>query len=174
MPSAVGAVLTCGRGPSLASSSHASMARTIRNLVAALSLVLTAGCSLMPRELNLTPLWFHRLDAEGELLEWDAAWPLLHYERTPEGGDDFRVRPLYRRVTQPVDELPADSSVEHQFLWPLGRVQSYPDQTHARVFPLFSYREAIGEAAQPPRSAADHTNSNGSYRMLRLYLRISF
>lgn len=125
------------------------MARTIRNLVAALSLVLTAGCSLMPRELNLTPLWFHRLDAEGELLEWDAAWPLLHYERTPEGGDDFRVRPLYRRVTQPVDELPADSSVEHQFLWPLGRVQSYPDQTHARVFPLFSYREAIGEAGIP-------------------------
>lgn len=125
------------------------MARTIRNLVAALSLVLTAGCSLMPRELNLTPLWFHRLDAEGELLEWDAAWPLLHYERTPEGGDDFRVRPLYRRVTEPVDELPADSSVEHQFLWPLGRVQSYPDQTHARVFPLFSYREAIGEAGIP-------------------------
>ncbi|MEC8652778.1 MAG: hypothetical protein VXY92_09465 [Planctomycetota bacterium] len=125
------------------------MARKSSNLIAALSLALSAGCSVMPRELNLTPLWFHRLDEQGQMLEWDAAWPLLHYERTPEGGDDFRVRPLYRRVTKPVDDFPADSSVDHQFLWPLGRVQRYPDQTHARLFPLLSYREAVGEAGTP-------------------------
>ena len=103
----------------------------------------------MPRELNLTPLWFHRLDENGDVLEWDAAWPLLHYERTPEGGDDFRVRPLYRRVTKPSEELPSDSSTDHQFLWPLGRVQSYPDQTHSRIFPFFSYRSALDEEGRP-------------------------
>ena len=62
------------------------MARPSRNLIAALCLSVSAGCSVMPRELNLTPFWFHRMDAAGNVLEWDAAWPLLHYERTPEGG----------------------------------------------------------------------------------------
>lgn len=102
----------------------------------------------MPRELNLTPVWFHRMDAAGNMLEWDAAWPILHYERTSDGGDDFRVRPLYRRVTQPAKELPADESTDHQFLWPFGRVQSYPEQTHARLFPLWSWRSALDENGQ--------------------------
>lgn len=125
------------------------MARPSRNLIAALCLSVSAGCSVMPRELNLTPFWFHRMDAAGNVLEWDAAWPLLHYERTPEGGDDFRIRPLYRRVTAPDEELPADASVDHQFLWPLGRVQSYPEQTHGRLFPFFSYRAAVDEEGRP-------------------------
>ena len=125
------------------------MARPSRNLIAALCLSVSAGCSVMPRELNLTPFWFHRMDAAGNVLEWDAAWPLLHYERTPEGGDDFRIRPLYRRVTAPDEELPEDASVDHQFLWPLGRVQSYPEQTHGRLFPFFSYRAAVDEEGRP-------------------------
>ena len=95
----------------------------------------TGGCALMPRELNLSPIWFHRLDENHEPLEWDALWPLLHYERTPEGGDDFRIRPFYRRVTEP--ELQA---VEHQFLWPLGRIRTEPDETYHRLFPLWSWR----------------------------------
>lgn len=106
-----------------------------RSLLVCLALLATQGCALMPRELNLTPVWFHRLDADGRMLEWDAAWPFLHYERTPDGGDDFRIRPLYRRVTEP--EL---SAVEHQFLWPLGRVRNYPDETSSRLFPLWSWR----------------------------------
>ena len=126
------------------------MARSSRSQVAVLLSLLLASClsgacALMPRELNLTPLWFHRLDAAGNLLEWDAAWPILHYEQTVDGGDDFRVRPFYRRVTHPSPELPADEAVDHQFLWPLGRVQSYPDQTHVRLFPLLSWRTARDE-----------------------------
>lgn len=99
----------------------------------------TSACALMPRELNLTPVWFHRLDEQGHMLEWDAAWPILHYERTAGGGDDFRIRPLYRRVTEP--EIEADpEGVEHQFLWPLGRVRSYPGETTSRLFPLWNWR----------------------------------
>jgi hypothetical protein len=94
----------------------------------------------MPRELNLTPIWFHRLDEHGNVLEWDAAWPLLHYERTAQGGDDFRVRPFYRRVTEPDLE-----TIEHQFLWPLGRVRKYPEETSARLFPLWSWRSRENE-----------------------------
>ncbi|MEO6593208.1 MAG: hypothetical protein ABIP94_00475 [Planctomycetota bacterium] len=111
------------------------MARTSRTLLACTALLATSSCAIMPRELNLAPLWFHRLDAEGKVLEWDCLWPILHYERTPEGGDDFRIRPLYRRVTEP--EVPA---VEHQFLWPFGRVRSDPEETSHRLFPLWSWR----------------------------------
>lgn len=121
------------------------MVRPSRYLVAFLLVILTSSCSLMPRELNLSPVWFHRMDAEGNMLEWDAAWPILHYEQTADGGDDFRVRPLYRRVTQPSPELPEDAFVDHQFLWPFGRVQSYEKQTHARLFPLWSWRTAEDE-----------------------------
>ncbi len=94
----------------------------------------------MPRELNLTPLWFHRLDAEGNVLEADALWPILHYERTAEGGHDFRVRPLYRRVTEP-----AKDAVEHQFLWPLGRVRSDAEESSQRLFPLWSWRSRVDQ-----------------------------
>jgi hypothetical protein len=106
-----------------------------RSVLVCLALLATSSCALMPRELNLAPLWFHRLDEAGAVLEWDACWPLLHYERTPDGGDDFRIRPLYRRVTEPQLE-----AVEHQFLWPLGRVRVYPEETSSRLFPLWSWR----------------------------------
>lgn len=121
------------------------MARTSQLLVVVLLCTMSGACSLMPRELNLTPFWFHRMDAEGNLLEWDAAWPIVHYEQTPEGGHDFRIRPFYRRVSDPSPELPEDASTDHQFLWPFGRVQTYPEQTHARLFPLASWREALDE-----------------------------
>ncbi len=111
-----------------------------RSVLACLAVLGNTACALMPRELNLAPIWFHRLDDDGNVLEWDAAWPLLHYERTPDGGDDFRIRPLYRRVTEP--ELDA---VEHQFLWPLGRVRIYPEETSARLFPLWSWRSRPNE-----------------------------
>ena len=66
-------------------------------------LLLLPSCSLMPRELNLTPIWFHRLDEQGNMLECDFLWPIVHYEQTPEGGHDFRIRPFYRRVTESED-----------------------------------------------------------------------
>jgi hypothetical protein len=106
----------------------------------ALAALASAGCSILPRELNLAPVWFHRTDEHGEVLEWDCLWPILHYERTEQGGDDFRIRPFYRRVTEPNVELPADDAVEHQFLWPLGRVRSYPEETSSRLWPLWSWR----------------------------------
>ena len=70
------------------------MASPSRTLILCCLLLGTSACAWMPRELNLTPLWFHRLDADGSMLEWDLAWPIFHYERTTDGGDDFRVRPL--------------------------------------------------------------------------------
>lgn len=110
-------------------------------LVLLVLLLATCGsCSMLPRELNLSPLWFHRLDENGEPLEWDLLWPLFHYERTPDGGDDFRIRPLYRRVTEP-----ALAATEHQFLWPLGRVRSDPEESNQRLFPLWSWRSRDNE-----------------------------
>ncbi|MCA8973115.1 MAG: hypothetical protein KDC98_00260 [Planctomycetes bacterium] len=106
----------------------------------------TSACSLMPRELNLTPLWFHRLDADGELLECDALWPIVHYERTPEGGDDFRIRPLYRRVTEPEPQNPGvGPATEHQFLVPFGRVRSDATETSHRLFPIWNWRARSNE-----------------------------
>ncbi|MBL8736474.1 MAG: hypothetical protein JNL12_08625 [Planctomycetes bacterium] len=114
----------------------------LRPSLACLAALATSACAVMPRELNLAPLWFHRCDEQGEVLEWDLAWPIVHYERTPAGGDDFRIRPLYRRVTEPE---PGVEAVEHQFLWPLGRVRSYPEETSARLFPLWSWRSRPNE-----------------------------
>lgn len=107
-------------------------------LLGALSLLL-AGCAL-PRELNLTPLWFHRLDADGRLLECDALWPIVHYERTAAGGDDFRIRPLYRRITEPAADHPHGGASEHQFLWPFGRARTDAEESYHRLWPLWSYR----------------------------------
>ena len=108
---------------------------------------------MLPSEFNLSPIYRHRLDAQGAVLEMDVAWPLIHYEATPDGGDDFRIRPFYRRVSGP--DLPGFgpaptrepgstelaqpiSRTDHQFLWPLGRVRTSQDETHARLFPLAS------------------------------------
>ena len=112
----------------------------------------TAGCSLMPRELNLTPLWFHRLDENGDLLECDALWPIVHYERTPAGGDDFRIRPLYRRVTEPAEQNEAQggegAAVEHKFLVPFGRVRSDAGETSQRLWPLWGWRAHRNEVGE--------------------------
>ncbi|MBL8724718.1 MAG: hypothetical protein JNK49_11765 [Planctomycetes bacterium] len=119
----------------------------------------TPGCSVLPRELNLAPVWFHRLDTEGKLLECDALWPIVHYERTAAGGSDLRIRPLYRRVTEPLpdaaDRPAADrpspppspnEAVEHQFLWPFGRGRSDGEESHHRLWPLWSWRSRSNEA----------------------------
>ncbi|MBX3461871.1 MAG: hypothetical protein KF830_01760 [Planctomycetes bacterium] len=124
----------------MASSCRTNPARLV--LLAAGAAVL-GGCAVLPRELNLSPLWFHRLDADGEVLEWDCLWPLLHYERTTDGGDDFRIRPLYRRVTEP-----PQAAVEHQFLWPLGRVRSDAEESMQRLFPLWSHRSRINDEGE--------------------------
>lgn len=112
-----------------------------RSSIACTILAALSSCSLLPRELNLSPLWFHRVDTSGEVLEWDCLWPILHYERTPDGGDDFRIRPLYRRVTEPKLE-----AVEHQFLWPFGRVRSDAVEASCRLFPLWSWRSRENDA----------------------------
>ena len=65
----------------------------------AVLLLLGNSCALMPGELNLSPFYRHRLDEEGNVLEMDVLWPIIHYELTPQGGDDFRIRPLYRYVS---------------------------------------------------------------------------
>ncbi|MFY9341029.1 MAG: hypothetical protein WAT39_00975 [Planctomycetota bacterium] len=111
-----------------------------RSVTACLVALATGGCALMPRELNLTPLWFHRTDADGNLLEWDAIWPILHWERKPDGGDDLRIRPLWRRVTEP-----EPAAVEHQFLWPFGRVRSDAEESSSRLFPLWSWRSRLND-----------------------------
>jgi hypothetical protein len=120
------------------------MPRRRRILLASLLPLATSACALLPRELNLTPLWFHRLDRDGQLLECDALWPIVHYERTAAGGDDFRIRPLYRRVTEPPAQNEAQggegAATEHQFLVPFGRVRSDGGETSHRLFPLWSWR----------------------------------
>lgn len=112
----------------------------LRRMLLGLAATMCASCAWMPRELNLSPLWFHRLDEQGEVLEYDLLWPIVHYERTPAGGDDFRIRPLWRRVTEPEPE-----AVEHQFLWPLGRVRSDAEESSSRLFPFWNWRSRINE-----------------------------
>ena len=126
------------------------MARRSRILLASVLLLGTSACSLMPRELNLPPLWFHRLDEEGELLECDLLWPIVHYERTPTGGDDFRIRPLYRRVTESEEEnLGGEgAAVEHEFLVPFGRVRSDAGESSNRLFPIWSWRAHRNELGE--------------------------
>ncbi|MEZ5964928.1 MAG: hypothetical protein R3F56_13895 [Planctomycetota bacterium] len=96
-------------------------------------LLATTSCGALPLELNLSPFYRHRLDADRSLLELDVAWPIVHYERTPTGGDDLRLRPLWRRVRE-------GERVEHQFLWPFGRIEADAEEVDARLFPLWTYR----------------------------------
>lgn len=121
--------------------------------VSAAVLLLLSSCSLLPREFNLSPLYRHRLDEQGKVLEMDVLWPIIHYETRADGGTDFRIRPFYRRVREaelpgfgePFEsqkQVPADAAAfrhDHQFLWPLGRVRSGDWELHARFFPLLSY-----------------------------------
>jgi hypothetical protein len=120
-------------------------AAALRALLAATSLAAGAGqasCTWLPHELNLSPIYRQRLAEDGTPLEVDVLWPVFHYERTPAGGDDFRIRPLYRRVTEPEQlDFVGEPAVEHQFLWPLGRHRSDGQQRMGRLFPLWWFRE---------------------------------
>ena len=92
-----------------------------------------SGCGSLPSELNLAPFYRHRLADDRSLLELDVAWPLIHYERTAQGGDDLRIRPFWRRIVE-------GDRTEHQFLWPFGRVVSDHEEIDARLFPLWTWR----------------------------------
>lgn len=105
-----------------------------------LACLLLCGCAWMPSELNLSPLYRHRLAEDGTVLEYDVLWPVFHYERTADGGDDFRVRPLWRRVTEPQSPVSGGPAIEYQFLWPLGRTRTEGSESSARLFPLIWYR----------------------------------
>jgi hypothetical protein len=106
---------------------------------AVLAVTLGAGaCGILPDEFNLAPLYRHRVAENGDLQELDVLWPIVHYERTPEGGADFRVRPFYRYVEHM--EQAAVTATEHQFLWPLGRVYTDAEETRSRLFPFWSRR----------------------------------
>ncbi len=93
------------------------------------------ACSILPAELNFSPLYRHRLDPDGSVREMDVLWPIFHYRKTEDGGDDFRIRPLYRYVA---NAAPTPAT-EHQFLAPLGRVRNARGETVARLFPLWRY-----------------------------------
>src|SRR5688572_6804388 len=101
----------------------------------------TASCGALPLELNLSPFYRHRLAEDRTLLELDVAWPIVHYERTPAGGDDLRLRPLWRRVQE-------GDRVEHQFLWPFGRVVADAEEVDARLFPLWTHRWRLNAFGQ--------------------------
>lgn len=121
--------------------------RLRRTILAVAASSVLGGCTWLPAEFNLSPIYRHRLAEDGAVLELDVAWPIIHYEQTPEGGGDFRIRPLYRRVTEPDAEpemSPADgnpdfgiAATEHQFLWPFGRVRTDAHQTTSRLWPLW-------------------------------------
>jgi len=113
-----------------------------RWLVSGLAAAGLVSCSLLPSELNLSPLYRHRLDADGNVAELDALWPIFHYEVTDSGGADFRIRPFYRYVKedQPTIDWPRARS-EQQFLWPLGDTIDDGEEYYSRVFPLWRYRE---------------------------------
>lgn len=121
--------------------------------LACLSLCLSlSSCAWLPHEFNLSPFYRQRLAEDGTVLELDVLWPIVHYETTPAGGTDFRVRPFYRRVTEPAADpdavlTPSDgfpssgvAATEHQFAWPLGRVRTDAEETHSRFFPLWWHR----------------------------------
>jgi len=125
-------------------------ARGARAAVAAALLLGLSACTFLPAEFNMSPFYRHRLDENGEVLELDVLWPIVHYEQTPEGGDDFRIRPLWRWVTQPPEPGAAHRGTvqEHQFLWPFGRVVSDDIETSSRLFPLWWHRAREGEDGQ--------------------------
>ncbi len=80
------------------------------------------------------------MDPDGQLVELDVLWPLIHYERDADGTTDLRLRPLWRRT-----ENATASKVEHQFLVPLGEARFDPTEDVLRFLPLFYYREHLHE-----------------------------
>ena len=128
---------------------RSSAARLVSALAAMTTLLACTSCTWLPHEFNLSPVYRQRLAEDGTPLEVDALWPLLHYELTEDGGHDFRVRPLYRRVTEPDQRDFVDRpAVEHQFLYPLGRVRTDAEQQTARLFPLAWWRGRTDDLGQ--------------------------
>ena len=105
---------------------------------AVLPALLLAGCGIFPAEMNLGPLYRHRLDGEGRLLDLDLLWPLIKYQRFPDGGWEFRLRPLYRTAREGDRE-------DHHFLWPLGRASITPDEERFRLLPLVYWRSHLND-----------------------------
>jgi hypothetical protein len=110
-------------------------------VVCSLVLAGSTGCGVLPNEFNAIPLYRQRVAADGTVLEVDFLWPIYHYERTPYGGHDHRIRPLWRRIS-PEPEHPDRTRrqiVEHQFLWPFGRSfdDPYRDEWFTRLFPFW-------------------------------------
>lgn len=124
------------------------LARSLPGFVAVATSLLLAACTWLPAEFNCSPLYRHRLDEQGRVLELDVLWPIFHYELSPEGGDDLRIRPLWRRVVEPVSKVSGARAVEHQFLWPLGRVRHDAGESSLRFFPLLWHRSRTNDAGQ--------------------------
>lgn len=121
-------------------------ARGLLGAVAPVALwVLPSACSLFPDELNLSPLYRHRVDPEGNLVELDFLWPIIHWAKDESGSTDTRLRPLWRRVDDATG-----TQAQHQFLVPLGTARSDPEEDSIRLLPLLSYRNRwhMGEPEQ--------------------------
>ncbi|MCI0690316.1 MAG: hypothetical protein L0Y54_24220 [Sporichthyaceae bacterium] len=118
-----------------------SHSRAARSWCAALLALVTPGCGVLPSELNLSPIYRHRLDRDGSVREMDVLWPIFHYRKNDDGGWELRVRPLYRHVS----EGPAAAATEHQFLWPFGRVRQAEGETRSRLFPLWRYHARLNQ-----------------------------
>ncbi|MEM7202775.1 MAG: hypothetical protein AAF628_21100 [Planctomycetota bacterium] len=112
-------------------------ATTLATVTAVTAVAALGGCAALPSELNLSPLYRHRLDEDGSLRQLDVLWPFFFWRRTDDGGVDFRVRPFYRYVT---DGTAAPDADEHQFLAPLGRVRHAHGETLSRLFPLWFFK----------------------------------
>ncbi len=111
-----------------------------RWLLGLCGLLVLGGCGVLPDEFNLSPLYRHRIDPAGNLVELDVLWPLVHWEQDEAGTTDTRLRPLWRRVCQADGE-----HTRHEFLVPFGEARSDPEETVIRWFPLFYYREHLHE-----------------------------
>ncbi|MEO0480761.1 MAG: hypothetical protein AAF196_14890 [Planctomycetota bacterium] len=112
-----------------------------------LAILACTGCTWLPNEFNLSPLYRQRLDKDGNLLELDVLWPLIHIEKDPVDQDlDIRLRPFVRRLEISEDEnwIAGYDAVEYQYLAPLGLYRRDGEQTRSRFFPLWSYTDRIG------------------------------
>ncbi len=67
----------------------------MRRITAVLAFLVVSGtldsCAWLPSEFNFSPIYRHRLDKDGSVLEMDVLWPIVHYETRPDGGTDFRI-----------------------------------------------------------------------------------
>ncbi|MHC5062403.1 MAG: hypothetical protein ACYTG5_00345 [Planctomycetota bacterium] len=118
-----------------------------------LSLLLAActldSCTFLPSEFNLSPIFRQRLDEDGNVAELDFLWPIFHYEVTPSGGVDFRIRPFYRYLEE--EEQVASESrtvTEQQFIWPLGMTRSDGEESYSRLFPLWRSHRRLNDQGQ--------------------------